>query len=205
MTEKEFLDKLYLALQSKTLYVAGCFGAPMNDKNKERYANYTKYNRQPERQKMIMEADHYTFGFDCVCLIKGILWGWDADPSKVYGGAYYESNDVPDKTANSFFNLCTDITSDFSYIHKGEMVWMDGHCGVYVGNGLVIECSPAWENCVQLTGIKGMCDISNVRKWSKHGRIPFVEYEPENVNKATAMLNTVIDNCKKIIELLESE
>ena len=32
------------------------------------------------------------YGFDCVNLIKGVLWGWSGDASKTYGGAAYKSN-----------------------------------------------------------------------------------------------------------------
>ena len=35
---------------------------------------------------MINAASADTFGFDCVCLIKGLLWGWCGDKSKTYEG-----------------------------------------------------------------------------------------------------------------------
>ena len=80
----------------KTLYVMGCFGAPMNSKNKERYCRNHSYNRQTERTVKIKAATADTFGFDCVCLIKGVLWGWRGDKNAIYGGATYASNGVPD-------------------------------------------------------------------------------------------------------------
>lgn len=70
----------------------GCFGAPMNAANKKRYCNNHSYNKQATRQKMIMAASADTFGFDCVCLIKGLLWGWNGNASKTYGGAGYAIN-----------------------------------------------------------------------------------------------------------------
>lgn len=77
MKSKTFIEKLIDAAQNhKTLYVMGCFGAPMTAANKTRYTQNHKYNRQTARTAMIKAASADTFGFDCVCLIKGILWGW---------------------------------------------------------------------------------------------------------------------------------
>ena len=81
---------LNVANNYKTLYVMGCFGAPMTDRNKERYTTNHDYNMKAARQKMINAASADTFGFDCVCLIKGLLWGWHGDTSHVYGGSDYK-------------------------------------------------------------------------------------------------------------------
>ena len=81
---------LNVAKYYKTLYIMGCFGAPMNSKNKERYSRNHDYNMKTERTVMIKSATSDTFGFDCVCFIKGLLWGWNGDKSKTYGGAVYE-------------------------------------------------------------------------------------------------------------------
>ena len=70
MTNKELAAKVKdIALHYKTLYVNGCFGAPLTASNKQRYCNNNDYNRDPSRQKMIKAASADTFGFDCVCLI----------------------------------------------------------------------------------------------------------------------------------------
>lgn len=74
-----------VAKNYKTLYVMGCFGAPMNAANKVRYTKNHSYNKDATRTKMINAASADTFGFDCVCLIKGLLWGWCGDTSKTYG------------------------------------------------------------------------------------------------------------------------
>ncbi len=80
MKAKEFVDKLVnIARNYKTLYVMGCFGAPMTEANKRRYTQNHPYNKQAARTAMINAASADTFGFDCVCLIKGVLWGWNGD------------------------------------------------------------------------------------------------------------------------------
>lgn len=182
MKLNDFIEKLKRAVNCKTLYVSGCFGAPMNSKNKQRYTNNNDYNRNPSRKQMINEASDDTFGFDCVCLIKGILWGWTGDTSKTYGGASYCSNGVPDVGARTMCQrYLQNVSTDFSKIEVGEAVWLDGypdsHIGVYIGNGQVIECSPAFDNCVQITYLRniGYTD-GNSRKWTKHGFIPWVDY-----------------------------
>ena len=124
-----------IAKKYKTLYVMGCFGSPMTSSNKERYTKNYSYNKQTSRTKKIKSATSDTFGFDCVCLIKGILWGWSGKTNATYGGAKYNSNGVPDKSADQMFNdYCTNKSSNFSNIVKGEFVWMKGHIGIYIGN-----------------------------------------------------------------------
>lgn len=179
MTNTEFVKMLKKAASKKTLYVYGCFGAPMNAANKERYCKNTDYNKKPERTKKIKAASADTFGFDCVCLIKGILWGWTGDKSKTYGGAGYQINGVPDIDCDSMMNKCKNISTDFSSIMVGEAVGIEGHIGVYVGDGLVIECTPKWDDGVQYTACLNIGSVSgyNGRKWTRHGKLPYVTYE----------------------------
>lgn len=103
---------------------------------------------------------------DCSGLIKGVLWGYP-DNGK------YASNGVPDINANTIISKCKDVSTDFSIISKGEFVWMSGHCGIYIGNGQVIESSPAWENGVQITKL-------SQRKWKKHGKLPWIDYNEDD-------------------------
>lgn len=177
MKASDFVAKLKdIATNYKTLYVMGCFGAPMTTANKKRYINHHPYNKQPARVKLINAASADTFGFDCVCLIKGVLWGWSGDKSKIYGGAKYATNGVPDADANVMINLCSEVSTDFSKIEIGEAVWTNGHIGVYIGDGLAIECTPAWKNKVQITACNCSKSGYNTRKWKKHGKLPYIDY-----------------------------
>lgn len=168
-----------VAEKHKTLYVRGCFGWPLNDSNKSRAIQSYAYNRSDSRQAMIQAATEDTFAFDCVCLIKALLWGWNGDTSKNYGGAAYCANNVPDKNADQMIELCSQISTDFSRIQVGEAVWLKGHIGVYIGNGLAVECTPAWKNGVQITAVRNIAEKSGYqsRIWTKHGRLPYVRYE----------------------------
>lgn len=179
-TADAFVSKMKsIATNYKTLYVYCGFGAPLTQRNKERYSNNCAYNRQPQRRAKIMAASNDTFAFDCVNLIKGVLWGWNGDLNKTYGGAVYGSNGVPDLNANDFFtSCCTDRTSNFSNILPGELVWMEGHIGIAIGNGLAVECTPIWKDGVQITAIGNIGSKSgyNTRTWKQHGKCKFIEY-----------------------------
>lgn len=168
-----------IAENYKTLYVMGCFGAPMNAANKKRYTQNHSYNKKASRTKKINAASSDTFGFDCVCLIKGVLWGWCGDTSKKYGGADYASNGVPDIGTESIINVCSNVSTDFNNIEIGELVWMKGHVGIYIGDGLAVECTPSWENKVQITACNKSVKGYNRRNWTKHGRLPYIDYVVE--------------------------
>ena len=179
MTGAELAKRcLDIANNYKTLYVYSCFGSPLNAENKKRYTTNCAYNKKAERTRMIRAASSDTFGFDCVNMIKGILWGWNGNKNATYGGARYASNGVPDVSANGMIQKCYGVTSNFSHIEVGEVVWMDGHIGVYVGNGLAVECSPKWKNCVQVTAVGNIGSKRgyNTRTWTKHGKMPYVSY-----------------------------
>lgn len=179
MKVSELLRMAELATSVKTLYIKGCFGAPMNAANKKRYSNNCDYNRK--RKDMIMAASSETFGFDCVNLWKGILWGWCANTAATYGGAKYASNGVPDIGENAMIQRCSDVSADFSKIVPGEMLWRDGHAGLYAGDGIAYECTPAWENDVQKTAVANIGTKAgyNARTWTKHGKLPWIDYSEE--------------------------
>lgn len=192
MKAAEFVAKLKDVAQNyKTLYVMGCFGAPMTAANKTRYCSNHSYNQQAARTAMIKAASADTFGFDCVCLIKGILWGWNGDKSKTYGGATYASNGVPDIGADTMITKCAGVSTNFSSVAVGEALWCSGHIGVYIGDGLAVECTPSWENKVQITAVKNIGTKSgyNARTWTKHGKLPYIDYTgaaADNTSTSTA-------------------
>lgn len=151
-----------------------------------RKANYTQYINSSKRY----------WGFDCVNLYKSILWGWNGDESKSFGGAKYASNGVPDASADGLFSYCTGKSSTgWDNMAIGEALWMSGHFGLYVGNGKCIECSPRWNriglgtswgeewNGVMLTGVSNCSNCPtdiHTRKWTKHGKLPYIQYLTKN-------------------------
>ncbi len=167
-----------VARDHKTLYVMGCFGAPLTEANRSRYSANHNYNLRPARTAKIKAASPDTFGFDCVGLIKGLLWGWRGDESKTYGGASYTANGVPDINADTMMRRCVSVSTSFSEIQPGEVVWTNGHIGVYIGAGLAVEATPQWADRVQITAVLniGKKDGYKGRRWKKHGKLPYIAY-----------------------------
>lgn len=180
MTNLEFIAALKLILgKFKTVYMWGVFGAPVTEalivgKAKQ----YPKWYTLAKQAQLRGKAKKGYFGFDCVGLIKGVLWGWDGIEHSNYGGAQYASNNVPDIDANEMIKRCSGVSSDFKKIEPGEAVWMPGHIGVYIGDGKVIECTTAWEGNVQMSACLNIAPIKGLqgRKWEKHGKLPYVDY-----------------------------
>ena len=178
LTNTELVAKLKNVVDNyKTIYVLGCFGAPMTKANIQRYINNYSYNNR----KCVLNATPDMFGFDCVNVIKGAgFWGWNGNANDIYGGAKYCANGVPDIGADAMITYCSGVSTDFSKIEIGEAVWLKGHIGIYIGDGLAIECTPKWKNCVQITAVGNIGAKAgyNTRTWTKHGKLPWVDYSP---------------------------
>ena len=167
-----------IATETKTLYVSGGWGQPASPGNKKKAINQYAYNRGISGK--INAASSDTYFFDCVCLIKSILWGFSFSQGHNNGGAVYASNGVPDVGEGTMINMCKGVSTDFRNIpvEIGEAVYMPGHIGIYIGDGLAVECTPAWNDCVQITAVGNMGKKPgfNTRNWVKHGKLPWVNY-----------------------------
>lgn len=155
-----------------TYYGWGAIGSPATAKNKARYK--------------VPKAPDGSFIFDCSGYVyKALPLGWKGDPNRVYGGA--DPSLYPELfNCNDILKFCSDVSSDFSEIVPGEVLYMKGHVGYYIGDGLALECT-TWKNTNRVI----MSNVTNVykidghkyqRKWLKHGKLPFLEY-PAKVKK----------------------
>lgn len=170
MTSKEFIEKLIDVSKRKTYYIKGGFGLVLNASGKKRAIKQYKYNE--ERADNINALDPATFGFDCCGLIKGVIWGFCGNLKKTYGGAEYKSNGLDDLNEKGIFNICKNISDDMTNIKPGEFLYTpspNGHCGIYLGNGNVIESTPSGSCGVQITNF-------NRVKWKAHGELPQISY-----------------------------
>ena len=174
MTDSRFLEIIMQIVNSQTLYCKGGIGQPLYKANQDRLINQYAYNKN--RASQIRSKDKNTFAVDCVGMVKTVLWGWNGNTGATYGGAKYTSNGVPDVTEGGMLNLCYDVSTDFSKIKPGEFVWIQGHCGVYIGDNLVAESTPKWKNGAQLSGINGRTYEGRSRNWTKHGKLPWIAY-----------------------------
>ena len=169
MKLKDFLAKLELAYKEPNYYLTGGWGK----------WNGTKW------------------GWDCVCLIKGILWGWNNDKNQPRGGgAKYGSNGVPDLGTETLIKYCNNVSTDFSKLEVGEMVWMQGHVGICTKAptatqlGEITEATAGWDTWKV---IKSQIDVKGNRTykgkggsqpWKKHGFLPYVDYTNKEKEKA---------------------
>jgi len=146
-----------IAANRKTIYMYACYGFQVTDAAiRSKSAQNLNGWYTSARIAHLKEKANQTppvWGFDCVNLIKGILWGWTGDETKEKGGAKYATNGVPDTNADGMIARCSDVSTDFREIAVGEAVWMKGHIGVYIGQGLCVECTPKWADGVQITAV----------------------------------------------------
>ena len=180
MTNKEFIKALEKACSCKTYYIKGGFGQRLTEDRKKKLISQYKYNK--DREKKIMSLDQYTFAFDCCGLVKGCIWNFTGDVTKIYGGASYESNGLKDVNEKGLFNLCKNVSDDMTNIIPGEFLYMPGHCGVYLGGGKVAESAPSGKCGAQITSFSRV-------KWKAHAMLPFINYEMKDTKPA---LNLVL-------------
>ena len=183
ITEQNFHEALMTAHNNKTLYVKGGFGLVLNAKGKERAINSYAYNKKKERKEKILKTPNDSFGFDCCGLVKGCAGGYDGNIKKTYGGSIYNSDhtlgadhDVPDVTEKGLIEICGNVTKCKKVanpeIPSHSLLWMTGHCGVYLGDNKVIESTPSGSDGVQITEY-------NSKNWMKWGLLPFVKYSDQ--------------------------
>lgn len=117
---------------------------------------------------------------DCVGMIKGYAWtnGGDGVFEAIGTGkeikSKYKANNCPDKSANGMFSYAKSQGMDWGTIDTipeipGIAVRYDGHVGVYVGNGEVIEERGFAYGC-QRTKLKS-------RKWLHWYKLPWITYD----------------------------
>ena len=145
MKASELITKLERLLTENTVYVNGGFGTTLRGSQLDRYTSkgYNKDNAEKIKQAASQPP---CYGFDCVGLVKGLLWGFSFKSESTYGGATYKGNGIDDVGVLSFAQkYCTAITDakDGADYPAGCFVYMaDGsHCGYYVGDGKVIHSS----------------------------------------------------------------
>lgn len=162
MNNIEFVAKLKNIKASNTVYMTGTFGQLVTDdliKQKARQYPGSYSESKIARLKSLIEHNYHAF--DCIGLVKGVLWG--------YPDVKYKSNDVPDVNDEMVLSYLTNISTDMNNIEVGELLHMRGHVGIYVGNGGVVECTTKWSGNVLLSYL-------NARKWERHGKLKWITY-----------------------------
>lgn len=184
MKVNDFIAKLKNADTARTRYVTGGIGQPLTKANRDRLiAQY------PKNASRDLPVDSNCWAFDCIGVIKAILWGWS--------NTKYGSNGVPDTDETTFFNkYCTEQTTDFTQARDGWAVWTKGHIGVIIDadKHLAVECTPKWDNGVQITAVGNLGAVKgyNTRTWTKCAKISFVDYGTNKTETAAKKTNEEI-------------
>ena len=152
------------AYESGWGYVWGTFGSVLTDglfqSKLEQYpdgvGNYEEFIRNNWVGKRTT---------DCCGLIKG--YGW-LDPETM--SINYGTNGMPDLGANQmYYNASESGTIDTIPEIPGLAVWHDGHIGVYIGNGYVIEAMGTKYGVVK-TQLEG-------RGWTHWLKVEYINYD----------------------------
>lgn len=150
-----------------------CTQSLLNSKTAQ-YPSHYKDNRQKTYKKHIAAGKTCA---DCIGLIKG--YAWDKDDDILTRDGKYASNGMPDKGARGMFNA-TKIKGKISSLPEipGALVWTNtqGHVGVYVGGGYVVEAR-GFSYGVQRNKL-------SARSFTHWGLCPYLEYTAEETEKA---------------------
>lgn len=118
---------------------------------------------------------------DCIGAIKGYCWTNGGEgvleafgTDKTFTNKY-KSNNCPDKSANGMFSHAKEMGMEWGTIDTmpnviGLGVRYDGHVGVHVGDGYVVE----WRGFKYGSQITRVSDAD--RKWTHWYKFPFIEY-----------------------------
>lgn len=161
-TNLGLVEHVKMALHEKWGYVWGTFGQILTEsllqQKVKQYpshvGNHQTFIRQNYLNKRVV---------DCVGLIKSYMW-WDGKNPK-----YVVSTDV---NANMMYNQAKE-KGPINTIPEipGLCVWKQGHIGVYIGNGQIIEARGTKQGVIQ-SPLKGAASVA----WTHWLKCPFIEY-----------------------------
>ena len=165
--------KKCLELGDNSVYVYGSFGNKLTTSFcNSKYKQYPSINTSSRTTKYKKLCDGKHYGFDCVGLIKSYYWGG-------YGKTTYKSSS--DVSANGMYSKAK-VKGNISTMPEkvGLLVQMDGHIGIYIGNGCVIESTISTKYAKQSHGLGGVCKTKlKDRKWLHWLECPYIEYVKE--------------------------
>lgn len=162
------LTNLMLVDYCKSVYRAGYvywYGSvgykctkSLYDRKKKQYPSHYTASRESGYMRDISNG---SWCADCVGMIKAFFWS----NGQIKTEGKYKSNNCPDTSANGMIKLCKE-TGPIKTIPDipGLVVWKDGHIGVYVGGGEVIEMNGFAKDCLWRK--------ISANDWTKWGRLP---------------------------------
>lgn len=177
MTNHEFVSRAKSIHKLNTIYATGTFGQEITNNvilaKRNQYPNKYPANKISELRALVGKK---YYGFDCLGFIKSILWG--------FPNVRYLSNDVADFTEQGMMTLCSEVSTDWSKIPSGAVLYMAGHVGIYLGNGEVAECTTKWTGNVLISKLGNISKYKTgkYRIWLKWGKIKYIDYTEVKIN-----------------------
>ena len=151
-------------------YVWGTYGSVLDNSLLD-----SKITQYPEevggKEQFIRENWLWKRTADCVGLIKGYSW-YDAETQKTLLG----SNGMPDIGADTMYENATEKgTIDTIPEIPGLAVWKEGHIGIYIGDGKVVEAYGTTTGVIYSELADG--------GWSHWLKIPYITYMEQEVTE----------------------
>ena len=168
MNNIKFVKFCKMALDKPVLYMWGTYGSAITESlitaKTKQYPTHYDAAYQAQLRAQIGKG----IACDCTGLIKWFLWtGGDIDKAPKYDGA-------TDNAASTWYNKAK-VRGLIETIpeREGLIVSMKGHCGVYIGNNQVIECTKGKHgNGVVQTDLAA-------NAWEKWCELVYISYESE--------------------------
>ena len=154
------------ANESKWGYVYGTYGSVLNET-----LLTSKISQYPDEVGSYEEfiRQNWLGGrtADCVGLIKGYSW-YNTETAHTEIGA----NGMPDISANAMFeNASEKGTIDTIPEIPGLAVWHEGHIGIYIGNGEVVQAANTYDGVIRTP--------LSYNRWTHWLKIPYISYIEE--------------------------
>lgn len=170
----------YAKAQLTKPYWFGCFGQEASET-----LYYTKKKQYPDYYTASdFKSQYGKRVHDCIGLVKGYLWSKTPTSKPQY-------NPKQDVSANTMLTLCKK-KGKISSIPElpGVLVFFDGHVGIYIGNGNVIEARGHAYGVVKTK----LAD----RPWVNWGQCPWIKYiKPKKTKTPKPKKSTVKKPNKK--------
>lgn len=175
-TNKEFVSYLKTLLDRNTVYMWGEFGRLVTnntiDGKKKQYPSH--YDDTKVKYLKSLVGKNY-YAYDCAGLIKSYFMS-------DYGTGKVKYNVGYDRDAYGITVGTASEKGDISTLPEmeGVLLYMKGHCGVYLGDGKVIECT----SNQKISGIKyGKVCVSKLsarpwKTWTKSKWLSYITSEP---------------------------
>lgn len=137
------------------------------------------------------------WSFDCLGFVHCMVNGFCGNKEQLGGGAVMDEFVTNATEAQTLYNYCYDQSYNFTKLTAGELLYMDGHVGLYIG-----ECEPfndgrifnVAECCYSSFGGGGMLTYvsptgtrynhkggATAGAWSAHAKFYRVDYKEEEV------------------------